>query len=194
MVVYTVSYSFSNVGGGFNATNHLSGTTYINNVVASQMIINVNLNLGTRLIIPSSGQLGYRISGTFPTLLTNSNVRTILSSITLPAGTWIINAMSSFQSSSAVLNTIQTYMFAISTTLLFNTAGCFQEIFYNGGNTICATGFGNLNLGQFLSKTMCQVVQITTLTTYNFLLQMEYVGSLHIFSNMGSYFYATRIA
>ena len=32
MVVYTVTYAYTNISNGFNATNYSSGTVYLNNI------------------------------------------------------------------------------------------------------------------------------------------------------------------
>jgi len=48
MVVYTVSYSFQNIGSGYNTTNFSTGTTYINNIKSNKIILN-GTNVDTTL-------------------------------------------------------------------------------------------------------------------------------------------------
>ena len=64
MVVYTVSYTFQNIGGGFNNTNFSTGTSYINNINSNTITTNnINVRNGITNINPTllnNMQVGYR--------------------------------------------------------------------------------------------------------------------------------------
>ena len=64
MVVYTVTYSFQNIGSDYNATNFSTGTTYINSINSNSITTNsLNVRNGITNVNPTSltnMQVGYR--------------------------------------------------------------------------------------------------------------------------------------
>ena len=142
MVVYTVSYAFSNMGSGFNSTNYSTGTVYLNNIksntitsnniTSSNLTINNNLNLSNGTTLPTTGQLGERINGTSPGIVAFTSSTSGVSILVLTPGTWMINGQVSFQSNAAVAIAIQCYMVSIAKA--GSTAGMAQDIKFGNGN------------------------------------------------------------
>ena len=49
MVVYTVTYAYTNIANGFNATNYSSGTVYLNNIKSNNLQVNSNIILSNTI-------------------------------------------------------------------------------------------------------------------------------------------------
>ena len=77
MVVYTVSYAFSNKASGFNSTNYSTGTVYLNNIKSNSLQVYSNITLSNNIN-----------SWTFPSMLGSQNTITLGTSATLSNGVW----------------------------------------------------------------------------------------------------------
>ena len=192
---------------GFNATSTLanqimlgtatetvycSGNPSGGNTPNTSLVVASNITLGSGSVIPTTGQIGNIINGSAPAMTAGvSNAVNNISNVILTAGTWILNGQVAFQSNAAVALAIQCYMVSFSKS--GSTAGMAQDVKFGNGNNVAYTGYGNLNIGQYFSSPLSQVIQITTTTTFSLSLFIVYTGTAQI-SNIGSYFYGTRIA
>jgi hypothetical protein len=179
------AYSGLNVSSG--------STTLQNTTINGTTTLNTNLNLCSGTTAPTTGQLGQRITGTIYFSVTSS-FTSVLSTITLTPGTWIIDGQVSFQSSGGSYYQINQYTVAFSKNSLINSTGMAQKSIFTSSEVVAMTGFGNIQYGQLFSETLQQVVSHTANTNYSLLLFMQYNGGSNVMSNVNSYFYATRIA
>lgn len=173
-------------------TVYCSGNPSGGNTPNTSLVVASNITLGSGSVIPTTGQIGNIIYGSASGMTAGvSGAVNAISSLNLTAGTWILNGQVGFQSNAAVALAIQTYM--VSFAKNNSTVGMAQEVKFGNGNNIAYTGYGNVNIGQFFSSSLSQVIQITTATNFTLTLYIVYTGSAQI-SNIGSYFYGTRIA
>ena len=77
MVVYTVSYAFSNMASGFNSTNYSTGTVYLNNIKSNNLQVNSNITLSNSIN-----------SWTFPSMLGSQNNISLGTSMTIANGSF----------------------------------------------------------------------------------------------------------
>ena len=180
-----------NAYSGLNV--YTGSTTLQNTTINGTTTLNTNLNLCSGTTAPTTGQLGQRITGTIYFSVTSS-FTSVLSTITLTPGTWIIDGQVSFQSSGGSYYQINQYTVAFSKNSLINSTGMAQKSIYAGSGVVALVGFSNIQYGQLFSENLQQVVSHTADTNYSLLLLMQYNGGSNVMSNVNSYFYATRIA
>jgi len=77
MVVYTVSYSFTNTASGFNSTNYSTGTVYLNNIKSNNLYVKSNIILSDSIT-----------NWTFPSMLGSQNTITLNTSVTISNGSY----------------------------------------------------------------------------------------------------------
>ena len=77
MVVYNVTYAFTNTTSGFNSTNYSTGTVYLNNIKSNNLHVKSNIILSDSIT-----------SWTFPSMLGSQNTITLATSMTVSNGTF----------------------------------------------------------------------------------------------------------
>ena len=77
MVVYTVTYAFTNPTSGFNSTNYSTGTVYLNNIKSNNLHVKSNITLSDSIT-----------SWSFPSMLGSQNTTTLGTSMTISNGTF----------------------------------------------------------------------------------------------------------
>ena len=77
MVVYTVTYAFTNPTSGFNSTNYSTGTVYLNNIKSNNLHVKSNIILSDSIT-----------SWTFPSMLGSQNTITLATSMTVSNGSF----------------------------------------------------------------------------------------------------------
>ena len=75
MVVYTVTYAYTNIANGFNATNYSSGTVYLNNIKSNNLQVNSNIILSNNIS-----------SWTYPLMLGSQYNVTLANNMTIANG------------------------------------------------------------------------------------------------------------
>ena len=164
MVVYTVTYSFQNIGSGYNATNFSTGTTYINSINSNSITTNsLNVRNGITNVNPTSltnMQVGYRTLFTGAQMTcTNAGSSYLAPAPTLPAGTWLISSSHQFSvtSTASVTITKLAYIIQSGSTASFgvndnpsyvnnttsNTITQFNYLTYNNSYVLSLTGTSN---------------------------------------------------
>ena len=80
-----------------NGLTKVKGGIYVEN----------NINLPTSFVTPSSGQLGYKITGTNTTtaLVTSASLVYKISQVTVPAGVWLLSSQVTLVNTTAATNT-----------------------------------------------------------------------------------------
>jgi hypothetical protein len=168
----------------------LASPTFTGTVTTAELTVSGNITLGNGSVTPTTGQIGHRIGG-LTGLATISGLTSNVSTITLTAGTWLLNGQVGMQSATAVAMSIQTYMLSFQ-----NNGGITPmatEAQHGNGNNVAYTGYGNVNIGQYFSRQISQVVRLTSSVDFSLKFFVVYTGGDN-FSNIGSYFNATRIA
>ena len=161
MVVYTVTYSFSNIESNYNSTNYSTGTTHMNDITANKIIANsitgnnygltinnlLTLTSGIYLqtvypTLPTSYMLGWSSTTTSANSSPTTNTFKNLMSNAIPAGVYMVSGFFGVnQTGGSVLN-INRMVFEFSTsTSTWMGSGSMQQ--YSNAITI-PVGYSNM--------------------------------------------------
>ena len=197
-------YGSGGIGGGggpatsYPASNGIGGALllYLNTapiLQASDTAISINKPITTTYSsYPSftSSQIGYAISATMNTaLISSGSGYNCAGGLTLGVGVWIVLGNMSFQSSTAVLGTIQTYDFGIGSSV--GAVDINNDLVWGNGTGVAYTSFGNPL--RYFQKSTSNTIGVTTPTTYYLTLYIEFTGATNM-SPLGGYFKAIRLA
>ena len=184
MVVYTVTYAYTNISNGVNATNYSSGTVYLNNIKSNNLQVNSNIILSNNIS-----------SWTFPSMLGSQYNVTLVNNMTIRDGVWY-NILS----------------YTIPQIGVYNIQSQFLGIFGNNtGSSYLACSIStvsgtsdNYNLTIVLIPAMSgynhftqlnRVLQITNTTTTIYMVAMaNYCTTAAYLNNNQTYMKITRIA
>ena len=145
---------------------------------------NKNITLASTFTAPTSGQLGYTITGTNNVISLSSLVNNYWASLSLPVGTWLLKAKLSVGGSANILSCT----YGVGTNYVtgnFNTA---DVIFQN-----TASGYGSFVC--VANETF--IINNTSSATYYFYRALQFTGTLSVYNDPSftqTLFTATRIA
>ena len=147
-----------------------------------------NINLATTFVTPTSGQLGYKITGTNTTigLVTSASLIFKISSLTIPAGVWLLT------SQVTLVNTT-----AATLTYISQCQTCISP-FLNAldlDNVVSTRNYSSGTFGQYAwhSQQNYRIVTVNTNTVYYLTMLVQFNNSVS-FDYSTSYLIATRIA
>ena len=134
MVVYTVTYSFSNIESNYNSTNYSTGTTHMNDITANKIIANsitgnnYGLTINKLLIIndgiylptvyptlPTSYMLGWSTT-TSANYSPTTNTFKNLMSVGTPAGVYMVSGFFGVNQTGGSALTLNRMVFEFSTS------------------------------------------------------------------------------
>ncbi len=190
MVVYTVSYSFSNVGGGFHATNYSSGITYINAIVGNQLNLTGSITASNIILSNSTNNWN------FPSMIGSQYALALQSNINLTTGGLWYNVVSYTIPQAGVYNIHAQFIclfgdntgsavFAcsISTISATSDTNCISQYIYPSFNAF--NHFSQLN----------RIIQITNTTTTMYMVVVSnYWSVMPVMNNQQNILRITRIA
>ena len=161
-----------------NGLTKVKGGIYVEN----------NINLPTSFVTPSSGQLGYKITGTNTTiaLVTSASLVYKISQLTVPAGVWLLSSQVALVNTTAATNT---YIIQCQTCITPYSSSLDLDNVVSTRNTTTNT------FAQYAwhSQQNTRVVSVNTNTTY-YLQMLTQFGNSVTFDYSTSYLNATRIA
>ena len=171
MVGYTVSYSFQNVGNGYNPTNFSTGTAYINSIISNTITTNSltvkNGITNTNPTLLTNMQVGYRTTFTSAQMTCANNGSSYLSPApTLPAGTWLISSSHQFSVTSGTVSiTSLAYIIQSGSTPSFGINGNASYINNTTTKSIALYNYLTFNNSYVLSLTATNNNIYTPITT-----------------------------
>ena len=184
MVLYTVSYSFTNPTGGFNSTNYSTGTVYLNNIKSNNLQVKSNIILSDSIT-----------SWSFPSMLGSQNTITLGTSMTISNGSFY-NILSYTIPQIGVYNIQAQFcgIFGSNTGVSYlacsvSTVSGTVDMYFQ--NTILIPAMGSYNHYTNLNKE----IQITNTTTNLYMVAYaNYCITAAYLNNNQTYMRITRIA
>ena len=184
MVVYTVTYTFTNMVSGFNSTNYSTRTVYLNNIKSNNLQVNSNITLSNNInswSYPSMLGSQYTIALVLSTTISNGSYYNLLAYTFPQIGVYNIQVQFCFILGS---NTVNTFCLASLSTTSVSVDMFFQSTHLlppmPGHNHYC-----HLN----------RELQITNTTTTLYMVAMaNFCPSAAYLNNNLTYMKITRIA
>ena len=161
-----------------NGLTKVKGGIYVEN----------NINLPTSFVTPSSGQLGYKITGTNTTisLVTSASLVYKISQLTVPAGVWLLSSQVTL-----VNMTAATLVYVIQCQTCITPYASSLDL----DNVVSVRNHANNTFAQYAwhSQQNNRIVSVNTNTTYYLVMLVQFNNGV-TFDYSTSYLNATRIA
>ena len=161
-----------------NGLTKVKGGIYVEN----------NINLPTSFVTPSSGQLGYKITGTKTALNLSSSASLVykISQLTVPAGVWLLSSQVTLVNTTAVT---VTYIIQCQTSITPYSTSLDLD------NVISNRNHANNTFAQYAwhSQQNTRIVSVNTNTTYYLQMLVQFNNAVTL-DYSTSYLTATRIA
>ena len=161
-----------------NGLTKVKGGIYVEN----------NINLPTSFVTSTTGQLGYKITGTNTniSLVTNSSLVYKISQLTIPAGVWLLSSQVTLVNMTAAT---LTYVIQCQTCITPYSSSLDLD------NVVSNRNHANNTFAQYAwhSQQNTRVVSVNTNTTYYLLMLVQFNNGV-TFDYSTSFLNATRIA
>ena len=161
-----------------NGLTKVKGGIYVEN----------NINLPTSFVTPSSGQLGYKITGTNTTINLGTSASLVykISQLTVPAGVWLLSSQVTLVNMTAAT---LTYVIQCQTCITPYSSSLDLD------NVVSVRNHANNTFTQYAwhSQQNTRVVSVNTNTTYYLLMTVQLNNGVTM-DYSTSYLTATRIA
>ena len=161
-----------------NGLTKVKGGIYVEN----------NINLPTSFVTPTTGQLGYKITGTNTntSLVTSSSLVYKISQLTIPAGVWLLSSQVTLVNMTAAT---LTYVIQCQTCITPNSS------VLDADNVVSNRNHANNTFTQYAwhSQQNTRIVTVNTNTTYYLNMTVQFNNGVTM-DYSTSYLIATRIA